>query len=62
LTEEKRELLNARISKRLRKLNIEPDKYLSLIQNDNEEINNFLDAISTNHALKYIEPSVYKKC
>ena len=55
LTEEKRELLNARISKRLRKLCVPLEKYLSVIQNDSEEMKNFLDVVSTNHTYFFRE-------
>jgi chemotaxis protein methyltransferase CheR len=60
LTEEKRELLNARIAKRLRKLCIPPDKYLALIQNDPGEMKNFLDAVSTNHTYFFRESKSFK--
>lgn len=60
LTEEKRELLNTRISKRLRKLNIQPDEYLSVIQNDKKEMNNFIDAVSTNHTFFFRESKSFK--
>ena len=60
LTEEKRELLNARISKRLRKLRVQPDRYLDVIQNDSEEMNNFLDAVSTNHTFFFRESKSFK--
>ena len=60
LTEEKRELLNARIAKRLRKLCIQPEKYLSVIQSDGEEMNIFLDAVSTNHTFFFRESRSFK--
>ncbi len=60
LTTEKRELLNARIAKRLRKLTIGPDHYLTLIQRDPRELKIFLDAISTNHTYFYREPKSFK--
>jgi chemotaxis protein methyltransferase CheR len=60
LTEEKRELLNARISKRLRKLSIQPDRYLDVIQTDSQEMNNFLDAVSTNHTFFFRESKSFK--
>lgn len=60
LTEEKRELLNARIAKRLRKLNLQPDKYLALIRKDSEEMNRFLDAVSTNHTYFFRESKSFK--
>ena len=60
LTEEKRALLNTRIGKRLRKLCIQPDKYLALIQKDPEEMKNFLDAVSTNHTYFFRESKNFK--
>jgi hypothetical protein len=42
-------LLNARLSKRLRQLGVQPDTYLSIIEKDPEERCRFVDAISTNH-------------
>lgn len=60
LTAEKRELLNARIAKRLRKLTIGPDQYLTLIQKDPHELKVFLDAISTNHTYFYREPKSFR--
>ncbi len=55
LTEEKRELLNARIAKRLRKHEVGPDIYYGMIQNDPEELKRFLDAVSTNHTFFFRE-------
>lgn len=60
LTEEKRELLNARIGKRIRKLGIQPDKYLSIIEKDPVELNLFLEAISTNHTYFFRESDCFK--
>jgi chemotaxis protein methyltransferase CheR len=60
LTEEKRELLNARLAKRLRVLNIDAGDYLSLIHSDVEEMKNFLDAISTNHTFFFRESHSFK--
>jgi chemotaxis protein methyltransferase CheR len=60
LTEEKRELLNARIAKRLRTLSLQPDKYLALIQKDLQEMKNFLDAVSTNHTFFFRESKSFK--
>ena len=37
LTEAKRELLNSRIAKRIRKLNVQPGKYLSIIKKDPDD-------------------------
>jgi len=60
LTEEKWELLNARIGKRTRKLRVQADKYLSIIEKDPVEMNNFIDAISTNHTFFFRESKSYK--
>jgi len=60
LTEEKRELLNARIGKRIRKLGVQPNKYLSIIEKDPVELNLFLDAISTNHTYFFRESNSFK--
>ncbi len=55
LTEDKRELLNARLAKRLRKLEIHADEYLKVILNDSREMVKFVDAISTNHTFFFRE-------
>jgi len=55
LTEEKRELLNARIAKRLRTHEVGPDVYYGMIQSDPEELKLFLDAVSTNHTFFFRE-------
>ncbi|MCP4714739.1 MAG: chemotaxis protein CheR, partial [Deltaproteobacteria bacterium] len=60
LTDEKRELLNARIAKRLRKLEITPDKYFTLIKSDSAEMKIFMDAISTNHTYFFRESKSFK--
>ncbi len=60
LTEEKRELLNARIAKRLRTLDIKADQYLALIQSDPTEMKLFMDAISTNHTYFFRESKSFK--
>jgi len=60
LNEEKRELLNARIGKRTRKLGVQADKYLSIIEKDPVELNFFLDAISTNHTYFFRESNSFK--
>ena len=60
LTTEKRELLNARIAKRLRHLDIGANHYLRLIQKDPRELKVFLDAISTNHTYFYRESKSFK--
>lgn len=41
LTAEKRQLLNARISKRLRKLGVDAREYMEHIRKDKNELNNF---------------------
>jgi chemotaxis protein methyltransferase CheR len=60
LTEKKQELLNARIGKRIRKLGVQPKKYLSIIEQDPVELNYFLDVISTNHTYFFREPNYFK--
>ena len=60
LTEEKWQLLNARIGKRTRKLGVQADKYLSIIEKDHDELNIFLDAISTNHTYFFRESKSFK--
>ncbi len=60
LTEDKWQLLHARIGKRTRKLDVQPDKYLSIIQKDPVEMNFFLDAISTNHTYFFRESKSFK--
>jgi len=55
LTEEKRELLNARIAKRLRTHAVGPDVYYGMIQNDPAELTLFLDAVTTNHTFFFRE-------
>ncbi len=52
----KKQLLQARLSKRLRKTGIDSvDKYLKLIENDSQELISFLDAVSTNHTYFFRE-------
>ena len=60
LTEEKWQLLNARIEKRIRKLGVQPEKYLSMIEKDPDELNSFLDAVSTNHTYFFRESKTFK--
>ncbi|MFH1981545.1 MAG: protein-glutamate O-methyltransferase CheR [Pseudomonadota bacterium] len=56
LTSEKRELLNARLAKRLRVMdNMSAGDYLDTIQRDSDELLRFLDAISTNHTFFFRE-------
>jgi len=60
LTAEKRELLNARLSKRLRKTGIEAGAYFKLINADPDELWRFLDAISTNHTYFFRESKSFR--
>jgi len=60
LTDEKRELVNARLAKRIRVLNVDAGDYFSLINADPEEMKNFLDAISTNHTFFFRESNSFK--
>ncbi len=59
LTDEKRQLVNARLSKRLRKLGVEADVYLRIIEQDPEERCRLVDAISTNHTFFFREPKSF---
>ena len=60
LTGEKRQLLHARLSKRLRKLDVQADAYLRIIQQDPEERCRFVDAISTNHTFFFRESKSFR--
>jgi chemotaxis protein methyltransferase CheR len=60
LTGEKRQLLNARLSKRLRKLGVEADAYLCIIEKNPEERCRFVDAISTNHTFFFRESKSFR--
>lgn len=61
LTEEKRELLNARLAKRLRiSGDVAPAAYLERIRKDGDELQAFLDAISTNHTYFFRESKSFK--
>lgn len=60
LNEEKRALLNARIAKRLRSLNVSPDRYLDMILQDTEEMGRFIDAVSTNHTYFFRESRSFR--
>ncbi len=55
LSENKKELLTSRIAKRIRKLKIQPDDYLRLIEKDSMEMELFLNAVSTNHTFFFRE-------
>ncbi len=60
LTESKKELLNARIAKRLRFYDIKPEKYLKKLMHDPVELRVFLDVISTNHTFFFREAKTFK--
>jgi chemotaxis protein methyltransferase CheR len=60
LTAEKRELLNARLAKRLRTTGIEAGAYFDLIKKDPDELWRFLDAISTNHTYFFRESKSFR--
>jgi chemotaxis protein methyltransferase CheR len=56
LHEGKRQLLQARLAKRLRQTGIQSvNEYLNLLAGNNQELVNFLDAISTNHTFFFRE-------
>lgn len=55
----KRDLLNARLGKRLRRLNVSPGQYLRIIRSDTRELGRFVDAISTNHTFFFRESSSF---
>ena len=57
----KKQLLKARLSKRLRKTGIQSiDDYLEKVQNDKQELVSFIDAISTNHTYFFREDHHFK--
>jgi len=60
LTGEKRQLLNARIGKRLRKLGVEADEYMRIIEQNPEERCRFVDAVSTNHTFFFRESKSFR--
>lgn len=60
LTGEKRELLNARLAKRLRKLDIDAKQYYERVNADPDELRIFLDAISTNHTFFFRESKSFQ--
>ena len=61
LNDDKKELLSARLGRILRKLGLKADQYLDLIQRDAKEMENFVDAISTNHTFFFREPAAFNK-
>lgn len=60
LTSGKRDLLNARLAKKLRIRKLTVEVYLDMIQKDPVELLDFLDAISTNHTFFFREPKSFK--
>jgi chemotaxis protein methyltransferase CheR len=60
LTGEKRQLLNTRLGKRLRKLGVQADAYLRIIEQNPEEHRRFLDAVSTNHTFFFRESRSFR--
>jgi chemotaxis protein methyltransferase CheR len=60
LTSEKRQLLNTRLSKRLRVLGVEADEYMRIIRQNLEERSRFVDAISTNHTFFFRESKSFR--
>ena len=60
LNDEKRALLNARIAKRLRLLDISPDRYHEMILENPEEMACFIDAVSTNHTYFFRESQSFE--
>ena len=61
LQDGKQQLLNARLSKRLRKTGINSiDDYLKVLEVDDQELILFLDAISTNHTFFFRESHHFK--
>ncbi|MFH1491396.1 MAG: protein-glutamate O-methyltransferase CheR [Pseudomonadota bacterium] len=61
LHEGKQQLLNARLAKRLRQTGIPSvDVYIRTLETDEQELINFLDAISTNHTFFFRESHHFK--
>ena len=60
LTDDKRELLSARLSRRLHKRGVPADQYLDLIQRDALEMDKFVDAVSTNHTFFFRESAAFE--
>ncbi len=60
LTKDKEALLNARIAKRLRKLGVRADQYYRIISRNSEELNRFVDAVSTNHTFFFREAQSFR--
>lgn len=60
LTKDKEALLNARIAKRLRNLGVQADQYYKIISQNTEEMNRFVDAVSTNHTFFFREAQSFQ--
>lgn len=60
LTNEKRQLLNARLGKRLRMLGVEADAYIRIIEKNMDERYRFVDAVSTNHTFFFRESNSFR--
>lgn len=60
LNNDKKELLVARLGRRLRKLGVSAGQYLDMIQNDGQELSKFVDAISTNHTFFFRESGSFQ--
>jgi chemotaxis protein methyltransferase CheR len=60
LTDEKRQLLNARLCKCLRKLGVDAGAYLRIIEQDPRERCRFVDAVSTNHTFFFRESRSFR--
>jgi chemotaxis protein methyltransferase CheR len=60
LTDEKRQLLNARLGNRLRKLGVQADEYMRIIERDPDERCRFVDAVSTNYTFFFREPTSFR--
>jgi chemotaxis protein methyltransferase CheR len=60
LTDEKRQLLHARLGKRLRNLGVEADAYMRILEQDPQERVRFVDAISTNHTFFFRESRSFR--
>lgn len=60
LTSEKRQLLDTRLSKRLRILGVGADEYIRIIKQNPEERGRFVDAVSTNYTFFFRESRSFR--
>ncbi len=60
LTDEKRQLLNARLGKRLRHLGVEADEYMRIVTRDAQERSRLVDAVCTNHTFFFRESKCFR--